>query len=145
MVTWLARRTGFSLLALLIIFTAWRPANAGIEQVTGEELSRLLQRGVPVIDIRRAEEWRGTGIIAGSRLITAFDVDGNLDPQFAETIRASVEADKPVAIICRSGNRSAAAARILTEHMGFAQVYNVTRGLRGWLSEGRPVQDCPSC
>ena len=36
-----------------------------------------MQRGVPIIDIRRASEWQDTGVIKQSNLITFFNKKGN--------------------------------------------------------------------
>jgi rhodanese-related sulfurtransferase len=46
--------------------------------------------------------------------------------------------DKPVAIICRSGRRSAQAAEILRS-AGFTQVANVEGGTNAWVGAGLPV------
>ena len=101
--------------------------------------------GVSVIDVRRVDEWRATGIVPGSRTITAFDAEGNLDPQLAEAVVASLPRDQPVALICRSGKRSAKAAQVLAERLGYQHVYDVEGGIQEWLRERRPVTACPSC
>jgi rhodanese-related sulfurtransferase len=41
-------------------------------------------------------------------------------------------------IYCRSGNRSGKTLELI-KYMGFRQVYNMDRGIRGWLSKGFPV------
>jgi len=46
--------------------------------------------------------------------------------------------DKPVAVICRSGRRSATGADIL-RNAGFTQVANVEGGTNSWVSAGLPV------
>ena len=40
------------------------------------------KKGAIIIDIRRAEEWRETGILDGAHTITAFTNDGKLHPEF---------------------------------------------------------------
>jgi rhodanese-related sulfurtransferase len=44
----------------------------------------------------------------------------------------------PVAVICRSGRRSAQAAEIL-RNAGFTQVANVEGGTNAWVSAGLPI------
>lgn len=39
--------------------------------------------------------------------------------------------DEPIYIICRSGNRSAQAAQILSDR-GYTEVYDVTDGMIAW-------------
>ena len=46
--------------------------------------------------------------------------------------------DKPVALYCRSGNRSKNAARILAEK-GY-QVLELGTGFRGWAAAGKEVE-----
>lgn len=120
-------------------------ADASTTTISGVELARLMDQGVTVIDVRRADEWRATGVIPGSRLITAFDADGRLNPRFADEVAAAVARDQPVALICRSGNRSGKAAALLTGQSGFSRVYNVEGGVAAWSSHGRPLTACPVC
>ncbi len=35
-----------------------------------------------IIDIRRKEEWKESGVIEGAELITAFQKDGSIHPEF---------------------------------------------------------------
>ena len=35
-----------------------------------------------IIDIRRKEEWTESGVIEGAELITAFQKDGSIHPEF---------------------------------------------------------------
>ena len=37
----------------------------------------MQEQNVPIIDIRRPDEWRSTGVISGSYLLTFFDAKGN--------------------------------------------------------------------
>ena len=120
-------------------------AQAETQQISASQLDELLRQGATVIDVRRTDEWRATGIVPGSRMITAFDAEGRLDPNFPEKVAASVPSDQPVVLICRSGNRSAKASRLLNEQLGFQQVYNVQGGIQAWLREQRPVTPCSSC
>lgn len=51
---------------------------------------------------------------------------------------AELDRSKPVAVICRSGNRSA----YVTEHLDRAgfDAHNVDGGLQSWAHAGLPVQ-----
>ena len=119
-------------------------ASAGVRAETisidNAELARLSASGVSVIDIRTEGEWKGTGIVAGSKLLTFFDEAGRSNPpQWLESVKKQVNPDQPVILICRSGSRSAAAARFLSDQSGYKTVYNVSKGLNGWVNDGRPV------
>ena len=133
------KTTPFALAALLagLLFPA---AHAEVINIDNAELARLVAKGVPVIDIRTAGEWKGTGVLPGSKLLTFFDERGNADPaQWLASAKSIATPDQPVILICRSGNRTRAAAQFLSERAGYATVYNVTNGMNGWLAEKRPV------
>jgi len=126
------------LCALLVVGGA--PLHAEVTQVDSAGLERLRAEGVAVIDVRRPDEWRKTGVIEGSHLLTFFDKKGRYDlDRWLPALAAIVEADRPVALICRSGNRSGRVARLLDEHFGYRHVYTARDGILGWLGEGRPT------
>ena len=105
----------------------------------------MVDQGAKVVDIRRADEWRETGVIDGSILLTAIDVDGRLVPDFPQALAGAVGPDEPVVVICRTGNRSAAISRMLSESGGFSRVVDAGGGIRAWVGAGQPVTPCPSC
>ncbi|MGE5489898.1 MAG: rhodanese-like domain-containing protein [Actinomycetota bacterium] len=128
------------LLAALSLVLAAFSARADIVDIDNAELARLTAAGVPVIDVRTAQEWQETGIVPGSRLITFFDEQGRANPAaWLEKAKAVAKPGEPVAVICRSGNRTKAVSRFLSEQAGYAKVYNVKAGILGWTREGRPV------
>lgn len=108
--------------------------------VDNQGLQVLLEQSVPLVDIRRPEEWRETGVVEGSRGLTFVDDFGRVMPGFLENFSARIEKDQPVVLICRTGNRTDVLARHLVEQMGYSQVYNVRNGIVGWLSDGLPVE-----
>lgn len=133
------RRSLFlSLLAVLLVL-AGCSADTGYTNVDNDELQQLLSQGIPLYDIRRAEEWRETGVIRGSRRLTFFDASGQVNPKFLPEFTQRIAKNDPVILICRTGNRTSAVARHLVEKMGYTRVYNVARGITGWLAENREV------
>lgn len=55
-----------------------------------------------------------------------------INPDFVAEVRRAAGGDRPVVLICRSGNRSVDAGLAL-EKSGFRQVYNVLHGFEGEL------------
>jgi rhodanese-related sulfurtransferase len=55
---------------------------------------------------------------------------------FLGQARKAASMNRPVVLICRSGNRSAEAGAFLEQH-GFPEVYNVKEGFEGTLDEHR--------
>lgn len=86
---------------------------------------------VTVLDVRTAAE-HAEGYIPGTR----FNIDV-LESTYTKTAIDTLPEDKPVALYCRSGNRSKNAARILAEH-GY-QVVELGTGFRGWVAAGKEI------
>jgi rhodanese-related sulfurtransferase len=126
---------GSLLLAALLAGCSAPPYN----NLDNEQLKTLLDKGVPIYDVRRAEEWRQTGVVAGSRLLTFVDDKGRLNPDFLPRFTQAVGKDEPVILICRTGNRTDVLGRYLVEKLGYTQVYNVRDGITRWIRDGRPV------
>ena len=112
-----------------------------IVNINNTELKNLIFKKVPLIDLRRPDEWRSTGIIKGAITITLYDAKGNPDPDFVPNLIRLGFKNKPFILICRTGNRTSIAATGLTESLGFSKVYNVEKGIVGWLSDNNPVID----
>jgi len=105
---------------------------------------------ITLIDVRTPEEWRETGVAPGATPINLYHPGG---PEgFVKEVIARVGAkrDTPIAFICRSGNRSGQAQRLLAAQ-GFTNVYNVREGMSGsaagpgWIKGGLPVEACKVC
>ena len=130
------RATPVAAVALLACGLA--PAlHADAIDVDREELARLLDEGVPVVDIRRPEEWRETGVLEGSHLLTFFDADGEHDAAaWKAALDEIVDADEPVVLICRTGSRTDLVSRWLSERAGHDTVYDVDGGIVSWLRAG---------
>ncbi len=108
--------------------------------IDNAQLQKLMDQGVPVIDIRTSNEWRQTGIVPGSHKITFFEEGGRVNPEFFRRFEAIVTSpEEPFALICRTGNRTSSLARILVQEMGYNQVSNVQRGITHWISSGLPI------
>ncbi|MBI5792758.1 MAG: rhodanese-like domain-containing protein [Rhodocyclales bacterium] len=102
---------------------------------------------ITLIDIRTPPEWKETGVARGAQLINMLHPQGA--PGFTNALLDKVKGDKnaPIALICRTGNRTTQVQRYL-QSQGFTQVYNVKEGMAGsgagpgWLKRGLPVDTC---
>jgi rhodanese-related sulfurtransferase len=113
---------------------------AEVIDIDNAELNRLLKSGVTIIDIRTQPEWEETGIVAGSHLLTFFDNRGRADPAaWLDKVKPFAKPGDPVVVICRSGNRTKAVSQFLSKQAGYATVYNVRDGIKGWLKERNTV------
>jgi len=113
------------------------PQGEGIINVSNAELTKLLAKNITLVDIRRPEEWAQTGIVAGSKKLTVFNKNGSINPNLVTELQRISPADKPIALICRTGNRTRVAAKMITTQLGYKTVYNVQHGITRWIAEGR--------
>lgn len=91
-----------------------------------------------LVDVREEEEFAAMHI-KGSLHIPRGLLEAAADWGFEETEPDLVQArEKKVIVICRSGNRSALAAKTLHD-MGFKDVVSMKTGVRGWNDSEYPM------
>lgn len=100
------------------------------------------ENGGIVIDIRREEEWKETGILQGSNTITAFTKDGNIHPDFPKKFFDLInDIDVPILLYCRTGNRTGILGQALIDQVGQTNVSHLSEGIVGWKKQGYPTVD----
>jgi len=98
------------------------------------------ENGGVVIDIRREEEWKETGIIKGSQTITAFTKDGKIHPDFPKKFFDLInDVDVPILLYCRTGNRTGILGKALIDQVGQTNVSHLSDGIVGWKKQGLPI------
>lgn len=113
---------------------------ADVTDVDNASLQSLQAEGVVIIDVRRPDEWKNTGIIEGSHGITFFDEKGRYDVNaWLAEISELVSPDEPFVLICARGVRSSKIAGLLDKRLGYSAVHNVTEGILDWIKQGKPV------
>jgi rhodanese-related sulfurtransferase len=139
----------FPFAAILVAFTLL--AIHACSQDSGPHLGAqdayaLSQAGqLTLIDIRRPDEWKKTGVAQGALRINMAHPLG--DEGFIRQVSAEVGGDReaPIGLLCRAGNRAVHVQRMLHD-AGFTQVYNVKEGMTGssagpgWIARGLPVE-----
>ena len=129
-------------LLIAVLLAGVTPLRAEVTLVDNPALERLMQRGVPVIDIRTPEEWRETGVIEGSHLLTFFDAKGRYDARaWLSELAAIAGRDNAFALICDSGGRSGVVSQALDGQLGYRYVFDVPGGISQWIAENRPTVD----
>jgi rhodanese-related sulfurtransferase len=123
------------------LLTLCSVAHAEVIDIDNAQLEKLIQSGVPVIDIRLQREWEETGIVAGSKLLTFFDAQGRHDAAgWLEKVKPFAKPNEPVIVICRTGNRTKPVSQFLSQQAGYTTVYNVKHGIKGWIGAGGAVE-----
>lgn len=113
---------------------------ADVETINNIKVKSLISRGVPLIDIRSSIEWKKTGIIEGSHLITFFNEKGKVNlNKWMSAFNKVADTTKPFMLICASGVRSKFASYILNNQFDIPKIYDVSEGVSGWIKDKHPV------
>ena len=107
---------------------------AEIYEVDNEKIKMLLENSVPLIDIRTEGEWRETGIINNSYLLTFFDNEGNYDfKKWMIEVGEIADENGAVIIMCRSGRRSRIVSNMIIKENNEYLIYHATDGIKSWI------------
>ena len=136
--------------ALALVSLAACSTESGPTLSAPEAHAKVRAGELTLIDIRRPDEWRQTGVAEGALRINMVHPQGV--PGFVRQVGAELEGkrDTPIGIICRTGNRTTHMQKALQE-AGFTQVYNIREGMvgsgagPGWIARGLPVEPCRTC
>lgn len=119
-------KSSVALIALSLSLTAC----AKSPSVDVAQGAAMQNQGALMIDVREPSEY-AAGHAPGTQLIPL----GQLERRLQEL---AAHKDKPVVLICRSGNRSGQAQEILAK-AGFTKAINVEGGMNAWAKAGLPV------
>ena len=106
-------------------------SGSGISRISVNEATLMINRqDALVVDVRETAEW-SAGHIPNARHIAL----GHLGKNMSEIEKHK---DKPVIVVCASGNRSSMACGTLKK-AGFQQVFNLSGGIGAWGDAGLPL------
>ena len=115
-------------------------AFSDVVEIGNIELKSLLQKRIPLIDIRRKDEWKSTGIVENSILMTFFDKNGKANTnEWLKELNKIAKKNDPVILICRTGRRTGIISKFLSEKVGYRLIYDVTDGITDWIKKGNTV------
>lgn len=112
-------------------------AKAQIQECSTQQAQESLGTArLLVLDVREPDEY-AAGHLAGAVNIPRGVLEFRLsaDPALADT-------DRPLLVYCKSGGRSALAAKALQD-MGYSRVVSVAGGFDAWAACGMPVEKAP--
>ena len=108
---------------------------AEVIDVDDQEMIKLSNLNIPIVDVRRSSEWDQTGVIPNIILLTFFDEEGNYNfDKWFEKLQLEINATDPIILICRSGKRSKIVANMIDEKFNTI-IYNAQSGINSWISK----------
>jgi Rhodanese-related sulfurtransferase len=99
-----------------------------------------------IVDIRTEQEWTETGTIPQSATLQFFDAKGQYDAKrwLAKLEKIRGMPDRPIVLVCRSGNRSEKLGNFLAQQIGLNNIHQLENGILPWVQAGYPIsQHCP--
>jgi molybdopterin/thiamine biosynthesis adenylyltransferase/rhodanese-related sulfurtransferase len=103
-----------------------------VEEVDPSEVKPLVGNGVPIIDVREAEEY-AVAHLPGAKSVPRGYLESRIDA-------AVPDRKQRVILYCASGQRSALAAHTLKTELGFEDVASMTGGITLWKDRGYEVE-----
>ena len=103
-----------------------------ISEIDATHARERIESGEPVVvDVREQDEW-DEGHIAGAIHVPRGHLESRIE-------RLAPDTSRPVVVYCSAGNRSAFAAKTLTD-LGYEDVVSLAGGFTDWKRNGFPVQ-----
>jgi rhodanese-related sulfurtransferase len=122
--------------SFILAFQSCKEEKSNIAKViSAQEVYDAVYKGdgsPQLVDVRTEEEF---GV---SHLKDAQNICVTMD-NFKERTK-DLDKNKPVYVYCKSGGRSAKAAKILTD-MGFTKVYDLQGGITNWEEKGLEIEN----
>ena len=114
----------------LIAITANPGGSGGLPaEISVSKAYSMYQEGAFVLDVRTVDEWNEYHA-PGTKLIPLDELASRVN---------EVPRDRPIVVVCRSGNRSQEGRQILLD-AGFTQVTSMAGGLNDWRTAGYPIE-----
>jgi rhodanese-related sulfurtransferase len=93
--------------------------------------SKIKEADIQLVDVRTAGE------VATGKIPNAVNIDYNTTN--FEELAAKLDPNKPVAVYCKVGGRSARAAKVF-QKLGFKQIYELDGGIISWNASGQAIE-----
>ncbi len=109
-----------------------RQIKSQIDEVDPSEVKPHLGNGVVLVDVRESTEW-DAGHIPGAKHVPRAYLESRIEGVVPDR-------SQHVVLYCASGQRSALAAKTLTDLMGYERVESMTGGITLWKDRGYDVE-----
>ena len=128
-----------NLLIVFILFTKF--VNAEVVNINNRELSNLIEQEIKIIDVRTQNEWKSTGIIKGSLLISLLNKNKKfIFEDWYEIFKKKLNRNNSIIFICASGVRSNYISHLVKKKKPDLIVYNLKKGINNWIRSGYKIE-----
>jgi len=128
----------------LLLYTLFLPTLlfSEVKSINIQTFEKMVQMGVPVIDIRTQKEWKETGIIKNSKTVTFFQPNGSYDLNafLNQLKKMKIDKNTPFILVCRSSSRTKLLGNFLSNKLGYKNVYHLQGGIINWKLHAKPLK-----
>ena len=126
-------------LVIFVLLTKF--VNAEVIDINNRELSNLIEKKIKIIDVRTQNEWKSTGIIKGSFLISLLNKNKKfIFEEWYEMFNSKFGRKKAIIFICASGIRSNYISHLVKNKEPDLIVYNLKKGINNWIRSGYKIE-----
>ena len=127
------------LFVISVLFTKF--VYAEVIDINNKELSNLIEKEIKIIDVRTQNEWKSTGIIKGSFLVSLLNKNKKFifEDWFA-MFENNFGKNKSIIFICASGIRSNYISHLVKSKDPDLIVYNLKKGINNWIRSGYKIE-----
>lgn len=126
------------LLVIFILFSNF--VTAEVIDIDNRELSNLIEKEIMIVDVRTQNEWKSTGIIKGSILISLLDKKNKfIFENWYEDFNKKMSKNVSVIFVCAVGVRSKFISNLVNKKKPDLKIYNLKKGINNWIRSGNKI------
>ena len=126
------------LLVIFILFSKF--VSAEVIDIDDRELSNLIEKEIKIVDVRTQNEWKSTGIIKGSVLISLLDKKNKfIFENWYEDFNKKMSKNVSVIFVCAVGVRSKFISNLVNKKKPDLKIYNLKKGINNWIRSGNKI------
>ena len=126
------------LLVIFVLFTKF--VNAEVINIDNRELSNLIKKEIHIIDVRTENEWKSTGIIKESFLVSLLNKNKKfIFEDWYAMFENKFGKNESIVFICASGVRSNYISHLVQRKKPDLKIYNLKKGINHWIRSGNKI------
>ena len=126
-------------LVIFLLFTKF--VNAEVININNRELNNLIEKKIKIIDVRTQNEWKSTGIIKESFLVSLLNKNKKfIFEDWYAMFENKFGKNEAIVFICASGIRSNYISHLVQREKPDLKIYNLEKGINHWIKSGYKVE-----
>jgi rhodanese-related sulfurtransferase len=120
---------------------------AEFRSLSTQEVQAKIAQGVPIIDVRRAEEFEKFGVIPGSHKLTFFNKQGryNIEKWLQDFSKIVKNSNDEFILVCAHANRTKTIGSFLDSKTRYNNISELAGGIKyGWIDKGLATTKIPA-